>query len=878
MHFDFASFLIGFVVAAVLGYVLFRMRDRITSLRQAAESQAGATRKFITNSSEVRYYNDLLKTLGSYHVAGDVVDLAEIYVEPRFLRAYEPVDPESEKTGVFHVIPVIPDLPTSYAPYNLETLSVHDLRAGETHLALLGLPGSGKSTALALIGLIATGQIGVESIDVMSDEIYADETKDMSPVEREKFIQQRRETQQRAIEHLQQAKQRDTDKADTSHSMAAFDQLMPILVHLRDIDLLPESFGGQTAQPAGDKSADKAAKPTTKALDPAEPLVKAMQRRANPITASTLPRMVYNRLTAGTCLVLIDGYEELAPQERAEKLVWLREFLAIYPNNFVVVTGPAVGFDPLLNAGLTPIYLRVWNDADYSRFVNRFAAAWPTIAGTARKPAPAPDEQIMRRVMTANRGRLPLDVLLKVWAAFSGDEQDVGRLGWYDAYIRRRLGTAEIRPLLDRVAAEILDHQGAPVSRDRIKELAAADRKVASNLDDTLNKLLNQSRLMVNWPGNGYTFSHPLITAFLASETLGSADPATLSVALANPAWDEAFGFAAIKLPMTEAVTQRLGTSPDLLYSGLFSLVNWLPDGAPNAPWRAEVFKRLTAALLTPNQFPVIRERAMAALVASRDKNILFILRQALRSTDPEVRRLACVGLGALGETDAIKDLGPMLTDGTPDVQLAAGMALGAIGTEAALETMVGGLLEGDQTLRQAVAEALAAVPGEGHAILRDGVTSPDMLVRRAAVFGLSRIKAAWALSLLYRALLEDAEWFVRNAAEEAFRQAEGLESEGALRQPEADALPWLISWTAKKGEGVPAGQNARQVLIRVLQEGEPPDRIAAAQTLANLGHVPALKPLYNALRDKDDQVRAAVYASLGTIQTRVGERFPAVV
>src|SRR5579859_3448415 len=785
MHFDFASFLIGFVVAAVLGYVLFRMRDRITSLRQAAESQAGATRKFITNSSEVRYYNDLLKTLGSYHVAGDVVDLAEIYVEPRFLRAYEPVDPESEKIGVFHVIPVIPDLPTSYAPYNLETLSVHDLRAGETHLALLGLPGSGKSTALALIGLIATGQIGVESIDLMSDEIYADETKDMSPVEREKFIQQRRETQQRAIEHLQQAKQRDTDKADTSHSMAAFDQLMPILVHLRDIDLLPESFGVQTAQPAGDKSADKAAKPTTKALDPAEPLVKAMQRRANPITASTLPRMVYNRLTAGTCLILIDGYEDLAPQERAEKLVWLQEFLAVYPNNFMVVTGPATGFDSLLNVGLTPIFLRAWSDADYSRFVEKWAAAWPTIAGTARNPAPAPEERIVNRVQTANRGHLPLDVLLKAWAAFSGDEQDVGRLGWYDFYVRHRLDSldsAQIRPLLDKIAAEILDHQGVPVSRDRIKELAAAtlvtgDGKPPANVDETLNKLLNQSRLMMDWSGNSYSFTHPLITAYLASETLASADAAMLNAALANSAWDDAFAFAAAKLPMTEAVTQRLGTSPDLLYSGLFSLAGWLPDGAPNAPWRAEVFKRLTAALLTPNQFPIIRERAMAALVASRDKNILFILRQALRSTDPEVRRLACVGLGALGETDAIKDLGPMLTDDSADVQLASAMALGAIGTEAALETMVSGLLEGDQALRQAVAEALAAVPGEGHAILRDGVTSQDMLVRRAAVFGLSRIKAAWALSLLYKALLEDAEWFVRNAAEEAFRQAEGLES-----------------------------------------------------------------------------------------------------
>ena len=89
--------------------------------------------------------------------------------------------------------------------------------------------------------------------------------------------------------------------------------------------------------------------------------------------------------------------------------------------------------------------------------------------------------------------------------------------------------------------------------------------------------------------------------------------------------------------------------------------------------------------------------------MASRDKNVGFILRQALRSPDAQVRRLGCVGLGALGDGEVIKDLGSMLTDADPDVQLAAGLALGAIGSEAALETMlagqttIGGAISGEQ-------------------------------------------------------------------------------------------------------------------------------------------------------------------------------------
>src|SRR4051812_20776936 len=112
MRFDFTSFLIGFISAGVIGYILYRMRAQITTMRGQAQSQAGTTRQFITSTSEARYYGDLVKILNAYHIAGDVVKLSDIYVEPRFVRAPEPVDPTAEKqSNVFKVIPVLHDLP-----------------------------------------------------------------------------------------------------------------------------------------------------------------------------------------------------------------------------------------------------------------------------------------------------------------------------------------------------------------------------------------------------------------------------------------------------------------------------------------------------------------------------------------------------------------------------------------------------------------------------------------------------------------------------------------------------------------------------------------------------------------------------------------------
>jgi HEAT repeat protein len=48
-----------------------------------------------------------------------------------------------------------------------------------------------------------------------------------------------------------------------------------------------------------------------------------------------------------------------------------------------------------------------------------------------------------------------------------------------------------------------------------------------------------------------------------------------------------------------------------------------------------------------------------------------------------------------------------------------------------------------------------------------------------------------------------------------------------------------------------------------------------AALTLARLGHVQALKPLYAALRDKNPDVRSAAYSALVELQTRTGEPLP---
>jgi hypothetical protein len=280
----------------------------------------------------------------------------------------------------------------------------------------------------------------------------------------------------------------------------------------------------------------------------------------------------------------------------------------------------------------------------------------------------------------------------------------------------------------------------------------------------------------------------------------------------------------------------------------------------------------------------------MAALIASRDKSVLFILRQALRSTDTQVRLLGCIGLGALGETDAIKDLRPMLEDDALDVQLAAGLALGAIGTETAREVMVDGLLSGEEGLRQAVAEALAAIPGEGHQLLHVAISNEDMMVRRAAVFGLTRLQTPWALTDLYRALLEDDQWYVRSAAEQAFARAQQRADTAVLAHPPLRELEWVVDWAAENTriprqpeEPDPDAEPQPDpytpaLLVKMLESGEQPYRIASARTLGYMGYIQAIPRLYRVLADDAESVRVAAYAALSDMQDQLGKQLPNVV
>jgi len=182
--------------------------------------------------------------------------------------------------------------------------------------------------------------------------------------------------------------------------------------------------------------------------------------------------------------------------------------------------------------------------------------------------------------------------------------------------------------------------------------------------------------------------------------------------------------------------------------------------------------------------------------------------------------------------------------------------------------------------VRQAIAEAFAAIPDEGYPTLRDAAQATDMMLRRAAMFGLRRINATWALVSLYRASIEDDQWYVRSAAEQAFHEMRfGEKVSGVRGYPKVDSLPWLMQWVSElEPNTLKEDQNAEEILLMALERGDPETQLLSVTSMGQLGLIDHVGTLYTALRHRQAAIRDAAYRSLADLQAQLGYPLPSPV
>ncbi|MBC8506492.1 MAG: HEAT repeat domain-containing protein [Anaerolineales bacterium] len=819
LNFERLSFWIGFVAATIFWWLAVTLRPHAVKLFHSLKDSFQSAKKGLQAGIEDRHLTDTIKYAQSLHLAAPLFSLDEILIPPRLLTLPHPVEPGKEPPHediVAQTIPFMPDRPELASAFGAHTISLEEALQGGQNIVLVGPPGSGKSVALADFAVqIARNQV--------------------------------------RSEHL----------AD----------FVPILLHAADLNL-----------------------PTSQE-DPLESLINALSLQASALSAPRLPKFIQEAFDSGYALLLLDGLDELAPEPLAKVVDYLQLLLTEFPQNKIVVTA-----NPRLNGGLPKLGFAVlpmaaWGARQQLQFSKTWGEMWSRFIDKESH-----DDYISVHPLLLNGWLLnqhsaitPLEFTLQIWAAYAGDVRGPRLSDAIEAYVRRMsVGIPKAHVALERLSSQAVlrckssfTESEANLWLSEVDGLNPADYTDDSDRPDesehgaeiTVPRILPDLAdvgLLVYRNDDRFSFAHPMIQSFVAGHAFASALNEDL---YSQPAWllrDLTIQFVATQRDLSDQADQLFSQPEKVLYRQSIFVTEWLPDIPLNSVWRKRILGVLSG-LLSNEELPLgARARLMTNLARTKDPDISTLFRHMLKSAKTSVRHLAALGSGFHRDTQAVDVLIQLLND-QPSVSRAASLALVNIGTQPALEAIASALLQGSEDVRHAAAEAFANHPEEGYPTLREATSIDDLLVRRAAITGLRRIREDWAIQLLEEMQIEDAQWVVKNAAAQAMEDINNATFHIPKTPLPLPELPWLISFAAERGVGVSPGEPALKMLIQVLQQGNEDEQMAALFQIHMRGIARVFPAIFDQYCGSDIELREMAYNTIWQLAAN-GEDIPSTV
>jgi len=832
---------IGFIAGAATAYAF---RKELERMFQSARERASQARERLAMGTQQRYLEWLEGRASALNVLREGAKLPELYIEPQFITP-PPRPAVSNK-------PIEPPPPT---------IPLSTVMKAAPRLVLTGPAGSGRTALLAHITL--------------------------------KLIE--------AIRTSQPA-------------FGLPERYLPIYLPLSELTLEPEP----------PPPADPQAKPPPPP-DPIKPLVDSLTERMPILIQTGAPGLLQNSIKNGQAILLLDGLDELEAEAKSRCMAWLKTLLEAHPTLRVIITSAPSGYAPLSELEFAAIPLAPWTAAQVAQLAERWthaakggsedAARLATILKPVPGTSPLPIDVTLAAFMWQKRGSVPpnraaaygqtVDMFLEPVPAacplsLTLARAVLGRLAL--TLLKENRFTAQ-RAEIEKLVVELLAPPVQAASAPPPEVAPAPEAAPTSEPTPTPEagpgqtpppeekpkeppkpkgtsesvEALCKCGLLVEQGKDRFAFLHGRIQAYLAAwQITQEGSGALLTQHLEDAEWADVLEFCAGLVnvaPLVDLLLKR-NDSPDgdLFHSRLWMAANWAASAGPEATWRGKVLAQLAAQITKPDQLPVLRERAVMALLSTQDKGLGYVFKQAMVSPDPHLRAQAVRGLGMLGREQDLPTFVAALKDRDESVREAAVQAMAAVGGQAGIEHLASVLLEADESLRKVAALKLAEFQTDGWRILKEATREDDMLVRRAAAFGLAATRQDWARELLTKLEREDPQWFVRSAATEALASMKAAEEYVLDCSPIVlDQQGWLVEWAALRGTPLGLGRSAEPVLMRALNEGDVPVRLAAIHTLAYIGGEPAIEPLRAQLAAPEIEIRDAAYQALQVLGHKLG-------
>jgi len=803
-HLDPLSALIGAGTALLLAWLVYHFHDELRLGWETAIAPLRQLRHLLQASADDRYRELVAARARSLALSACVAPLDAVFIEPKLLAPSHPAPSISE---------------ADHLPPPQKKLPLRQILGGHPQLAILGEPGTGKTTLLAYLALSCA----------------------RSTMETEKA-------------------------AETRTTLGPDQKRLPLYVPLPAMDwdepdeIAPEHKEKTSKNKLKDDKVERL-------LNAAVAAVGGKGRLASPLR---------QYLKAGQAIVLADGWDELLPQQRQQATAWLTELVAALPGNLWLVGAGTRGYAPLVEAGFVPLTMTSWNVMQ----VEEFARQWVEAYTSDDAPTVSTRKLITELQSAAPTANSPLELALRAFVYLADQKAPARRAELFDRALELLLWQekdtwilATCRMALEQLALQFQQEKRAFCSREEIKAAIKAasppsEELGASAITRAFRALTGERGLLCPVGSNRYAFAHPLWQAYLAARHLIAVAPTTLLERLDDPHWAETLRFYAESGNMGPLATEWLRTPDDMFYTRLRTLSSWISAAQEDAAWRNGAMALLARAFLKADHPAQVQLALAEALAATNMPGVAYLFKQALQHPNAATRAAAVLGLARVARESDLPALEAAMEDQDPAVREAAVRGMAYLSIDIATRWLEHVLLEGDDALRPLAAERLAQCGDQGRTILIEATKSEDVVIRRGAVTGLAQIGAQETLEEIAR---EDEQWIVRSAAAAALEEMEEDQEKptGVAPPPEIGQLPWLISWAAAQGEGVGIGDAARHALQRALSEGDTSVRLNAIQILAQIGGPDNVEWLQTAMTDPEPAIASTAVNALAEISKR---------
>lgn len=803
IYLDFASFWIGVLTASLAWFLFQKIRPHGDKIYRWVRDQILIIREKLTSNTENILRQKTLEYAQNQHLSSAFCALEEIIILPRFLappHQLSSLGTFPDINSIQQAIPYTPDTPEFASEYQSPTLSLPEALSQNANLAILGKPGSGKTVALADLA----SRLAKREIDFLSSKV------------------------------------------------PLFLDIHDLMPHIPAEDIILTVYNGLTANPQFPKT-------------------------------GTLENVVQSLFDEQRAFLLIDNVDQLPRQELVLAMNFISSILESYPWCRVVTTSSTEYYDGLLETDLYPIAITSWNAKQKARFAKHWGETWAKHHPSPSQNRPGSNQSaggidtllINSWLFHENNNPTPLEFTLKVWSVYAGDVLGPNAGHAIEAYLRRCTTNLPEKDLpdLQRIAISAImdgDYSFGRTSINRWLRLSPEQLENESSqtknpLREMLNTCLEQG-ILTRGSHQRYRFKHPTIAGYIASKYAPNLDISQIKDKLQKPRWSlstEAFRFAGSTIDMAPLLSDFVEDSEeaDLLQKELLKFGRLLPFFPAQTKIKDHLLKLITKEITSQ---PILETKLRLAVVlsGSGDANTLSIFRYLLSSRDADVRQVAVLGSGYLRDTKAVEPIIDLLGD-VQTVGQAACISLVNIGTPKALEAVAEALLTGDDTLRRAAAEALANHPRDGYPTLKDASEMDQLSVKYASVYGLKRIHESWALDILDEMRIEEDEWVVRDAAQQAYETLQGSSPFIPTPPPPISDVPLFHSFAAEKEIEITSMQVFYNLLVDILSQGNVEQKLAALYYIQMKGFGSVFPEIYQTIFGDDREVQRSAVNTL---------------